>query len=40
MKLFKGALEDEFDVERFDVVTISNKEEVKRFETSELKKLI
>lgn len=40
MKLFKGVLEDEFDVERFDVVLVKLDEEVTRVTSSELKKYI
>lgn len=39
MKLYKKALETEFDHERFDVVTLNMKEEMSRLPSSEIKKL-
>lgn len=40
MKLFKFGLEEEFDVERFDVGVIDLDENFKRVDSSELKKLL
>lgn len=37
--LFKKVLENEFDIERFDVVTIDIDENIERFEVDSLKKL-
>lgn len=40
MKLFKEALDEEFDVERFDVATLGLDENFERVESDELKKLV
>lgn len=40
LKLFKKALEEDFDVERFDVAILDLKENISRVESTELKKLI
>jgi len=40
LKLFKKALEDEFNIERFDVASLNLSEEIQRYGVSELKKLL
>lgn len=40
LKLFKKALAEEFDLERFDVVTIDMNENIKKISTDVMKKLI
>ena len=39
LKLFKKSLENDFDLERFDIVTIDLKSNIKRIETQEIKNL-
>lgn len=40
VKLFEKALEDEFDIERFDVAFLTMDEKIVKLNTSEIKKLI
>ena len=39
LKLLKETLDKEYDLERFDIVTIDTKENIKRYDTKELNKL-